>query len=360
MVRSHSFGTPTEHFLTPAEYADSVFHQSSLRAGYSSGASAYDSVRPRFDSSGFFPYDVFPPISHRVVLRTSRLAFRTNFLGFRPEVVDSLSVYMALVRDRKAVSNIVQVDMRQVHPDTWRPLTFHEFDWIVDASEEVSFYAEVVARVRIPSQSKPFGIKDTLIGHDGMRFVRFRDGSLQPAVTGKVELTLRRPEEIPAGHETSLAFHMSHPQDRHLGLHDDFVCPTEAVPAFQQLKEHLVQLFSPFACPFHKWSLSYLPLIMFKEIANNDRALRCLLDSFSVKSPSLIVAKIPKFYACTNVLARTGLYVIPASSETVERATDRVGTALQQGKMAPDERIKPFHTDELRHPLILGLADFYD
>jgi hypothetical protein len=307
-----------------------------------------------------FPYNVIPQVSRRVVIRTSRLSFRTNFLPFRQETIERISVYMALVRDRKAVSNILRADMKTVHVETWRPITFHEFDWIVDSSAEVSFYAEVVASVRIYSPSKPYAIKETLLAHGSVEFVTYVKGSMQPAATGKVRLSLRRPEEVPLDHETWLTFHLSHPRDKYLGLQDDFACPSQAVCAYESAKNYLLRVMSPFASDFGTWSEQYLPFILFKEIALNDRALNALLNGWPSKAPQNLVMTIFKFFPATRVLAKGGLYIMGPHADSVERATDRVAAHLENGKMAADERIKPFHTDELRTPFVLSVGKFFD
>jgi hypothetical protein len=267
---------------------------------------------------------------------------------------------MALVRERKAVSNIIRVDMRFVHAETWRPITFHEFDWILDSAAEVAFYAEVVARVRIPSPSKPYAIKETLVAHGSVEFVSYVKGAMQPAQIGKVRLSLHRPEEVPLDHETWLTFHLSHPRDKYLGLQDDFACPSQAVAAYESMKAHFMRIFTPFASNFEYWAQAYLTFIMFREITLNDRALNAVINAWPSKAPQSLAAVILKFFPATGVMAKGGLYAMGPHTDSVERATDRVAVQLEKAKMATDERIKPFHTDELRQPVVLGIAEFFD
>jgi len=53
--------------------------------------------------------------------------------------------------------------------------------------------------------------------------------------------------------------------------------------------------------------------------------------------------------------------VLLDNADTDERATERVVGGLREGeKLPPDERFRPFHTDELRKQLVVWPIRFSD
>jgi hypothetical protein len=352
----------TGTILTPAEFPK--FQTSALPGYKSSAASAFDAIRPCFDGSGFFPY---LPMSQqkRIIVRTSRISFRTEVFEYRMDAIEGLSIFLALVLGSECITNIVEVEMKRNPQGTWRPRTFHEYEWITDPSREVDMYIEVVAKVRIPSTTKPFALKQTLVAMGTMEFITYSDGRFHPPERGRIDVTLAREKlrdldgrEI-ENQDAVVRFHVSYPDIRYPGLPDDFVCPTDAACAFQGMRTYLKKLLSPFSGQFLKWSPNYVEPIMFREISWNDRALFHMCSSMTDKSEIGLRQKVRQFISCAHVLARNGPYVLAPNADSLHRATGRVAAALEKGEMLPEEKYKPFHTDELRHALVLKASAKY-
>ena len=354
--------------LTQVEYQNAEFIETSLRGYATSGASAYDHIRPLFDPSGFFPYNPRPQLQRRIVIRTSRLAFKTSYLDFPIQTIDSIRVYMTLVRRSgesgdvyKCVGNIVEVEMRLKETGKWRPSAFHEYDWIVDSTMEVSLYVEVVARVRCPSQTKPFELKDTLIANNEMEFLEYIKGEFRPVEPGPLKLKLKRNgEPLPEEQEAMLTFVVSHVKEKYPGLPIYFVCPTDAIEAYASMRLYLMNLLFPFGGIFAKWRPEYVDPIIFRDICFNDKVMHYFVTAWTDKTPVGFSKAIRKYFTAAYVSSKSGQYALVSSADTDERATTRVAQAIMSSKMQPDERFKPFHTDELRRPLMFSQVAIFD
>ena len=354
--------------LTQAEYQNVEFTESSLRGYASSGASAYDHIRPLFDPSGFFPYNPRPQLQRRIVIRTSRLAFKTSYLEVPIQTIEGIRVYMALVRRSgdsgdvyKCVSNIVEVDMRLKETGKWRPSTFHEYDWIVDSTMEVSLYVEVVARVRCPSPTKPFELKDTLIANNEMEFLEYVKGEFRPVEPGPLKLKLKKNgEPFPEDQESMLTFVVSHVKAKYPGLPINFICPSDAIESYAAMRLYLMNLMFPFGGTFSKWCPQYIDPIIFHDICANDKLMHYFVTAWTDKTPAGLSKAVRKYYTGAHVTSKTGQYALIVAADTDERATTRVAQALMSGKMQADERLKPFHTDELRRALIFAPVAIFD
>ncbi|OHT05281.1 hypothetical protein TRFO_27047 [Tritrichomonas foetus] len=348
--------------LTPQEVASATFHESALREYISSSSTAFDhAIRPLFDPSGFFPYDPTLSTSNRVVIRTSRIAFHTKYIGFPLQSIERLSVFMTLVRASRCVSNIIEVPMCLNKSGTWRPLTFHQFDWIIESDAEVALYVEVVVYVRVPSNRKPFSIKSSLIAENSMSFIEFRKGGFHPIQDNKLRLLLNRDGEIPLdGQEAVLSFHVSRHQMKHPGLPENFICPSDAAKIYETMRIAMMRLLDPFFGNFTLWNPLILEPVMFGKIARSDKSLFALISAWADKSEESLRDKIRLIYPSTNVMSKTGPFCLLANADTPEKATLRVANGLLNRVMVTDENIKPFHTDELRRRLVLSIPAVFE
>lgn len=342
------------------EYRD-IFQEPGL-LNYSSSASAmYDcAIRPLFDDSGLFPFYPIITTQNKVVIRTSRLSFRTEYLEFPVQTIAKMSVFLTLVQGDEVISNIIEVEMKLTKPGVWKPTTFHEFDWIVETDIESSLYVEVVAFVRIPSDWRPFNLKASLIADNVIKFVDYRKGIFEPIEENKHRIYLnRRGEMASEGQDAILSFYVAYSKMKYSYLPANFVCPTDAIAIFEQLRSMIFKYLDPFFGNFAIWSPPLLEPTIFASVSASEKALYMLAKAWSFKTDFSLLDNIKKIYPATKVLSKTGSFCLLENADSEEKATLRVGNGMIQRKFPANEKYVPFHTDELRGKLNISIPDVF-
>lgn len=354
-LQSYSSNQKIENeIMTQSELLDAVFPESSLSGYIESGASTYDAIRPLFDDNGLFAFP--PPHNNKnlFLIKTSRVAFRTEYLDYPISTIEKLSLFMVLVRGNQCVSNIVELELKPTRSGSWRPITFHEFDWLVSSDIDVTLYLEIVASVRVPSPNQPFALRRGCIGEGKMNFVEFRKGYFRPAQEGKVRLQLTRQGQRPAdGQELAVSFHINESKPHYPNLPADFVCPTEAAGTFAKMRAYLMEVYDPYFGKYDRWHSQMIEPVLFGDICSSEKALYLLIHAWDHKTIESLLTFIRRIHLCTYVTPKHGNYSLLPNADTQERATIRVGQSLIKGRVEPDEKYKPFHSDEHRKPLVL-------
>ena len=348
--------------LTKQEYKNANFIEPVLSKYISSSSTVYDqSIRPLFDNHNFFPYEPILTTANRVVLRISRLKFRTKYIEFPLQSIQKMSVFLTLVRADKCVSNIVEIPLHIQKINTWKPSTFHEYDFIIESDAEVSLYAEVVAFVRVPSTRQPFSIKSSLLAENSLGFIEYRKGGFQPIPDGKLKLYMNRDGDIPSnGQEAILSFHFSHHKSKYPILPHNFICPTSCITIYETLRLSMMKALDPFMGNFSIFNPLTLEPIIFKDISLSDKALQILAETWTDHSEAGLREQIKLIYPATAVMSKTGPFCLLSNADSVEKATVRVASGLINGKMIADEKLKPFHTDELRRRFVLSIPAIFE
>ncbi|KAH0793194.1 hypothetical protein GPJ56_002903 [Histomonas meleagridis] len=348
--------------LTKRETSKSTFNDNSVLRGYlSKGRSTFDAIRPLYTNDGFFPYNPIFSNQKRVIIRTSHISFRIKYFEFPIQTIQKMTLYMCIVRGNKPVSNVIEVPLKLTKQDAWKPHTFDEYDWIISFESEAYLYIEVVATIRVPSHFKPFSTKDTLVAENQLQFIEFNKGSFEPLAEGKMRIFLNRNEEISFEDEQfpSLSFYISHHNLKYPALPENFVAPHCAVPIFECLRIIMMRIFDPFLGKFKRWEQSYLSFILFHEISKNETALEFLASLWDDQNEETLKSLIKMIYPSINISTKTGPYCLLPTADTMEMATSRISSSLANHKLPPDENYKPFHTNELRGPVLLS-SSFWD
>jgi hypothetical protein len=220
---------------------------------------------------------------------------------------------------------------------------------------DTDVYFEVLAKVRVPSSTRPFGLGFGLIAHNSASLTEEKKGVKKPIEPGKVRLDLTRTcKSVPVHTETQLSFHISVPQERHSEFPDDFIAPTPAVPAFLMMCRYLTQLFTPFTGCFAKWAPQYADLLLFRDLSTNDRAFDAFLDAWRKrKDISEFLALVRIFAPSAAAMSKSGKYSLLEDADSDDLAADRVAVELRDTReLLPGERFRPFHTDELKRPIV--------
>lgn len=362
-VENQKFGMNIkQEVLTPNDENDykDIFEEPGLLNYSSSASTMYDhAIRPLFDDSGLFPYDPIITTHNRVVIRTSRLSFHTDYLEFPVQTIAKMSVFLTLVQEDEVVSNIVEVEMKITKPGVWKPTTFHEFDWIVKSDIESSLYVEVVAFIRIPSDLRPFNIKASLIADNVIKFVEYRKGVYETINENKHHIYLNRGgESAPEGKEAILSFYVAPSSMTYPYLPDFFICPTSVIPIFEKLRTMIFKYLDPFFGNFAIWSPPLLEPTIFKDISSSEKALYMLSTCWLVQTDKALCDCIKKVYPSTKALSKTGSFCLLENADSNEKATIRVASGIINRKFPANEKFAPFHTDELRAKINISIPDF--
>ncbi|KAK8870677.1 hypothetical protein M9Y10_008564 [Tritrichomonas musculus] len=347
--------------VLPINEVDAEFQESALFDYSKTPSTMYDhAIRPFFDDSGLFPYSI-NTISNRIVIRTSRISFHSEYMEFPIQTIAKMSVFLALVQGNECVSNIVEVEMKIAKPGVWKPSTFHEFDWVLESDAEISLYVEVVALIRITSDWRPFDEKATLIAANTFKLIDYHKGMFQPIKENKHHIYLNRKGEMtPEGQEAILSFYVSHSQMKYPYLPEYFICPTNAIPIFEKLRTIIFKYLDPFFGNFSLWSPPLLEPVIFSDISSSEKALHMLETAWVLQTDKSLLDNIKKIYPATKALSKTGSFCLLESADSDEKATMRVAAAMINRKAANDEIFKPFHTDEIRGRLPLSIPAIFD
>lgn len=346
--------------LSKEEFDNAEFSESILSQYYGSSTTMYDrAIRPLFDSSGFFPYDLNCHPTNRVVIKTSQIIFQARVLDFPTSSIAKMSLYLTLTREEQCVGNIIEIELKQLDEETWIPNIFREFEWILDSSLELWMFAQVVALVRIQSNRQPFALKSALIGQGSAKLVEYKRGSFQPPVDGdSLSILLRKEKSLFREDEKNdeqkyLTFLVTHQTAKYPGLPVNFICPSSSARIFETLRLAMIKILDPIKGDFSKWNPMLVDMTLFYPITLSEMAFSCLIQSWRGKTEESLREHIRLIYPATKVTGKAGPYCLLSDADTSEKATDRMARYIIKGSVPGDEVIAPFQTDELRKNHVL-------
>ena len=346
--------------VLPSE--DSIpFEDSQLRGLFGSGASLFDGLRPLPDKTNFFPYQIFDQNNPRFILRVFNLDFRDNALEVPSQFIETMYIYMALIRGSKLVSNVIEIEVLP-NRETWKPITFDNYDWILAANQEISLWIEAVAGVRVPSNNRPYVIKYTCLGRGETKLMKFNRGKYDVLINPHVPITIRLAR-----------IHQNQIEDSEIVV--EFVCSVEACPyrclplnfvfpsatgsLLECMKKSMMETYDPFYGSFELWNSLAIEPLFFKNLCSStyEKILYKLINylkGLPINDTRLRLA-IRKLHPATKTIPITNPNSV-RSQDTLKTASVRVTNQLIEGNIQPEEKFKPFHTDELRKRLFIQSA----
>ena len=346
--------------MSESMMSKSVFTVTKVSGYYSSGAAVFDSIRPVFDLRGsiFFPYPVVTNSMKSKCINISNIKFKTEYLEFPFECIDHIDAYIALIRfvnkQKRFVSSIIQVPLKPKKQGVWTPMVFDEIDIYLNPKREVQLYVEVVASVRIPNNARPFVLKEsrlaegyaTLIEYNGDECVLIDEQNLTIGLTRGMKVP-------PEGQEAYIIMDISQKEPECSKLPIDFICPTEAIQAYNMIYQKMKEVFDPLTSSFQFYSPLIFDFLMFWEMSKNDRIMQCIVEDWDHSTIESLIHQIRKYYMCTSLVFPTGPYPIYSIPETQDKMITHCSMQIQRSKNFVEERFKPFHTDEFRKSLIM-------